>query len=231
MIPKYDTTRPSQEKLAINVMGQDAAKFLQGQLTCDVYALQDGQSTLGAYCNIKGKVESMFYLSKIADSYRLEMPTELIAAIITELKKYAVFSKVKIDTISIIATTTNDKEEILAKIPAIYPATVGMFFPHDLNLPGLGAVSFTKGCYRGQEIVARMQHRGKLKRGLYIFTTAVTEINPGDAIIAGTKPAGTVVRTYLDTADKNIFGLAVITDTLSAEPLSTADRVAITLQS
>lgn len=55
---------------------------------------------------------------------------------------------------------------ICANIPTIYPETSGKFLPHELNLPALNAVSFTKGCYTGQEIIARMHYRGKLKAHL-----------------------------------------------------------------
>lgn len=52
-------------------------------------------------------------------------------------------------------------------IPTIYPETSGKFLPHEINLPLLHAVSFEKGCYTGQEIIARMHYRGKLKNHLY----------------------------------------------------------------
>ncbi len=57
-------------------------------------------------------------------------------------------------------------QEILAGIPHITQATQEQFLPQALNLEKLGAVSFSKGCYLGQEIIARTQHRGKLKRKL-----------------------------------------------------------------
>ncbi len=58
--------------------------------------------------------------------------------------------------------------DIATGIPRLYPNTIGEFLPHYLNLPALGAVSFQKGCYTGQEIIARMQHRGKLKQHMVI---------------------------------------------------------------
>lgn len=57
--------------------------------------------------------------------------------------------------------------DICSKIPAIYPETSEKFLPHDLQLPLLNAVSFEKGCFTGQEIVARMQYLGKLKNHLH----------------------------------------------------------------
>ncbi len=57
--------------------------------------------------------------------------------------------------------------DIKAGIPEIFPETFEKFLPHYLNLPALGAVSFKKGCYCGQEIIARMEYRTTIKRHLY----------------------------------------------------------------
>lgn len=65
---------------------------------------------------------------------------------------------------------------IRAGIPTIYPETSGKFLPHDLNLHQLNAISFNKGCYTGQEIIARMQYRGKLKNHLYYATLSSTQL-------------------------------------------------------
>ena len=54
--------------------------------------------------------------------------------------------------------------DIEAEIPWVDSATSGKFLAHSLNLDLSGAVSFTKGCYVGQEIIARMEHRGRPKR-------------------------------------------------------------------
>lgn len=67
--------------------------------------------------------------------------------------------------------------DLQAGIPAIYPETSDEFLPHELNLPQLNAVSFQKGCYTGQEIIARMEYRGKLKHHLY-YAKAKTEQAP-----------------------------------------------------
>ena len=57
--------------------------------------------------------------------------------------------------------------QIRAGIGAVTAGTRELFIPQMLNLQSLGGVSFRKGCYTGQEIVARMQHLGKLKRRMY----------------------------------------------------------------
>lgn len=67
-----------------------------------------------------------------------------------------------------------------AGIPTLYPKTSAELLPHEINLPQLKGVSFTKGCYTGQEIIARMQYKGKLKKRLYraVITTDLC-IEPG----------------------------------------------------
>lgn len=60
--------------------------------------------------------------------------------------------------------------DIMAGIPAVYPETSGQFTPHQLNFPELGGVSFNKGCYIGQEIIARTHYLGKSKSRLYRVT-------------------------------------------------------------
>lgn len=57
-------------------------------------------------------------------------------------------------------------QNIEEEIPAIYPQTSGKFLPHELNLDKLNAIHFDKGCYTGQEIIARMHYKGKLKTRL-----------------------------------------------------------------
>jgi tRNA-modifying protein YgfZ len=57
--------------------------------------------------------------------------------------------------------------DIRAGLPQIYLATREAFVAQMLNLDLLDGISFTKGCYTGQEIVARTQHRGRIKRRLY----------------------------------------------------------------
>lgn len=58
--------------------------------------------------------------------------------------------------------------DIAAGLPTILPGTSGEFIPQMLNLDLLAGLSFQKGCYPGQEIVARVQHRGRITHRLYI---------------------------------------------------------------
>lgn len=58
--------------------------------------------------------------------------------------------------------------DIRAGLPEIEPANIEAFVPQMVNLQLIDGVSFRKGCYTGQEIVARMQYLGKLKRRMYL---------------------------------------------------------------
>lgn len=85
-----------------------------------------------------------------------------------------------------------ERAELEAGLPEVYPETSGEFVAQMLNLDRIGAVSFTKGCYPGQEIVARAHHLGRVKRRAQVVDL------PGPPPAPGTKleqPEGTVVRS------------------------------------
>jgi tRNA-modifying protein YgfZ len=65
----------------------------------------------------------------------------------------------------------------------------GEMFPHDVNLDQTGGVSFAKGCYVGQEVVSRMQHRGTARRRVLIAVGG-TALEAGREVFAGGKPIG-----------------------------------------
>ena len=67
----------------------------------------------------------------------------------------------------------------------------GEVFPHEANLDQLAGVSFTKGCYVGQEVVSRMQHRGTA-RNRFIIATAAEPLTPGTEITAGGRRIGEI---------------------------------------
>lgn len=67
-----------------------------------------------------------------------------------------------------VSTTEWERLQIRAGLPMVYPETADEFVPQMLNLQAIGGVSFKKGCYPGQEIVARTQYLGALKRRMYL---------------------------------------------------------------
>lgn len=119
-------------------------------------------------------------------------------------------------------------KETLCGIPQVFEETVEQFILQELNLQELGAVSFKKGCYTGQEIIARMKFLGKLKKRMYLLhATSELPLNtlPGSDVYVQTEPdenrkSGKLVRAHrLD--EKNLVALAVlkkehVTDSSSA---------------
>ena len=86
--------------------------------------------------------------------------------------------------------------------------TSGKFLPQMLGLDELGAVSFAKGCYLGQEVVARAQHRGKVKRRLTALDWSGAPPSTGASVEAGGREVGTVVSSA--GADAQGLALAVL---------------------
>ena len=88
--------------------------------------------------------------------------------------------------------------EIRAGIPAILPETADAFVPQMVNYQLIGGVNFKKGCYPGQEVVARMQYLGKLKRQMYLARVdSPASPRPGDDVYSQDDPeqsAGKIVN-------------------------------------
>jgi tRNA-modifying protein YgfZ len=71
--------------------------------------------------------------------------------------------------------------DIAAGLPQLYAPTAGQFVAQMINLDCIGAVSFSKGCYTGQEVIARAHYRGRVKRRMQRFLTAgAASLAPGD---------------------------------------------------
>lgn len=85
--------------------------------------------------------------------------------------------------------------EIEAAVPTIFAATQEKFVPQMINFEVLGGVDFKKGCYPGQEIVARSQYLGKLKRRMNIAHVDATDVEAAADIYhsGGAQPIGAVV--------------------------------------
>ncbi|MGR4038067.1 CAF17-like 4Fe-4S cluster assembly/insertion protein YgfZ [Pseudomonas sp. 910_21] len=244
---------PLSHEGVLAVRGPDASKFLQGQLTCNLSYLSDSQSSLGARCNQKGRMQSSFRILLEGDGCLLAMASELLEPQLADLKKYAVFSKAKLTDESanwarfglsnadsslsglglelpqedgavvradgLIAVRASSKrvelwvpaeraeslgQQLAAQLPQgelnqwllgqiraglgqVMAQTRELFIPQMLNLQAVGGVSFKKGCYTGQEIVARMQYLGKLKRRLYRLALPAGELPvPGTSLFSPT---------------------------------------------
>lgn len=235
-LPAEPTLFPLTDLAITSLSGQDRAKYLQGQVTCDVNALQPGQHTLGGHCDPKGKLWSDFRLLCLNDRLLMLTKPSVLARQLPELKKFAVFAKVEIDTypgqvVGVAGQGTDawiadrfDVQmtalieggmavqveadrwllvseqpqefslpvgqeslwwglDIKAGIPHLEAVHQGEYIPQMLNLQALDGISFTKGCYMGQETVARAKYRGANNRALFVLSgTATTPVASGDTL-------------------------------------------------
>jgi len=89
-----------------------------------------------------------------------------------------------------------ENADVAAGLPQVYAATSEQFVAQMLNLDLLGAVAFDKGCYTGQEVIARAHYRGRVKRRMQRWHNASgTMLEPGDAARGADGRALVVVRT------------------------------------
>ncbi len=223
----------------VTVTGPDRLRYLQGQITADINALKPDRHMLCAHCDAKGKMWSSLIVFHQREHIAFIERKSLLNTQLTELRKYAVFSRVSInqdeqtllsgicgqqarELLASIFGTLPDAEhsvvqhqqstllhfslpeerfllissheqveilkdearkagynvqlngsqqwlslDIAAGYPIIDAVNSGVFLPQAVNLQALDGISFTKGCYTGQETVARAKYRGTNKRALY----------------------------------------------------------------
>ena len=106
--------------------------------------------------------------------------------------------------------------------PSVMPETAALWLPQMLNLDLIGGVSFAKGCYVGQEIVARAQHLGRLKRRTlrYVGPPGV-DLQPAQALFSGESLAAQVVTAARDEGSTQCLAVAELrycSDLLGAKP-------------
>lgn len=245
----------------ISIDGEDAADFLQGQLTNDVRDVSQQHSQLSAYCTHKGRMLANFRLFKRGDSFYMRLPQSLLESTLRRISMFVLMSKVSLkdssnamvgigvsgpkadqqlgelipelpvavdDTTQVNGYTIirvpgtlpryeiyGDLEpmqtlwaqldvnaalvgaacweslDILAGIPTVYPETSEAFVPQMTNMQVINGVNFQKGCYTGQEVVARMQYLGKLKRRMFRINIATDDqVNPGDKLFSKESTSG-----------------------------------------
>lgn len=214
----------------IRVEGEDAGKFLQGQLTQDFALLGPGQARLAAFCSAKGRMQASFVGFKRSDSeILLVISRDILAATQKRLSMFVLRAKVKLSDASADYSLYGLAGQAMnglsnetaapwtkadlgdASLVRLYPADgqprglwlapsaeplpagpalshelwmwgevrsvvatitapiVDAFVPQMLNFESVGGVNFKKGCYPGQEVVARSQFRGTLKRRAYLM--------------------------------------------------------------
>ncbi|MCH9757314.1 MAG: folate-binding protein YgfZ [Gammaproteobacteria bacterium] len=246
MNPTQNTLFDLPNLSILKILGDNAAAFLQGQLSCDVEAVSPQQMRQSAFCNLKGRVLALPDVLKFNDILHLILPTNLLEKTTRSLSKTAALSRVTLESdtnyhilgfylkdinqpLPIKGAWPTEKQAIIStedscayhlgdgfyivlvhshhldaiKTPFIkqnifedqhawhalrlahheihiYPESRGLFLPHRLGLHTSGHLNFDKGCYRGQEIIARTHYRAKLKHTLKIFIIETSEkLQPG----------------------------------------------------
>ncbi|MDP3760410.1 MAG: folate-binding protein [Ramlibacter sp.] len=213
----------------IRVEGEDAASFLQGQLTQDFGLLGLSEARLAAYCTPKGRMQASFVGFKRAHAdILLVCSRDILAATLKRLSMFvlrakarlrdataefdlyglagaaaddaapglvAPWSRADIGNASAVRLSPADGQsrllwvapageaapggvamdpqqwmwgEVRSGVAPITAPIVEAFVPQMLNYESVGGVNFKKGCYPGQEVVARSQFRGTLKRRAYL---------------------------------------------------------------
>lgn len=121
--------------------------------------------------------------------------------------------------------------EIAAGIAALTEASVEAFVPQMLNWQHVGGVHFKKGCYTGQEIIARMHFLGQLKKSLFRISVGNTDAapRPGDQLLSGERSVGDVVNS-VSYHDGHHEILAVIRHDAITTELTLKDSPGATLE-
>ncbi len=272
----------------ISIQGSDAAKFMQGQLSCDIEEITQHHSLLGAHCTPKGRAIANFRLACIAeDNYLFSLPEDNCHNLLDSLNKYIVFSKAKLAIVSdeyiaiglsgkqakafierhlspfepqansivsshgiavcikeneyyelwlnqtqlvqlwpelksnftTLSTDEWHKAHINMGLVEITAALSEELIPQMFNLDKLGGISFTKGCYTGQEIIARLKYLGKQKRSLAKFTNLPTHTAVGSELFNKEgKSQGIVVA--ISKSEDAYIGLAVISDKIKEDKIA-----------
>jgi len=217
-------TEPLPGLGVLRAQGEEAAKFLHGQLTHDFSLLGLSEARLAGYCSPKGRLLVSFVGFKRAhDDILLVCSRELLPAALKRLSMFVLRAKLKLsdasDTFQVRGLLGSDPAaspwrktdgadgshtvtlypaqgrgralwvapaetpapqlpalseahwnwlEVMSGVARVSQPVVEAFVPQMLNHESVGGVNFKKGCYPGQEVVARSQFRGTLKRRAYL---------------------------------------------------------------
>jgi folate-binding protein YgfZ len=200
------------------VSGTDARSFLQGQLSADIDALAPARPLLASCNSAQGRVQAVVWLVERSDGIALLLPASMVERTALRLRRYVLRSKVAIGEVQEVPELPESHAYreagwrlagIRAGLPQVYPETHEAFVAQMLNLDLLGGVSFDKGCYTGQEIIARTHFRGAIKRRMFRFASSSPPPVPGARILVGEQHAGDVVDAAATKEGSEL--LAVIT--------------------
>ena len=205
----------------ITLEGADAQSFLQSQLTCNVSKLGLSYQPT-AIANLKGRIEFGIWIKKQGEQqFDIAISSDCMPALQAHLKKYGAFSKFTTSEPTTIYPCAiddeptfshneshHDVEAWIARSLAtgnywITAATQGLFQPQELRLHQRAGVDYDKGCYLGQETVARAKYRGANKKAMFILAGQATDVITANQDLElqlgeNWRRAGTILSLYQD---------------------------------
>lgn len=169
--------------------GVDAEKFLQGQLTVNVNKLDAEHYQATAICNLKGRIQFSLWIKRLnAEQFSIIISQDLADDLQVHIKKFGAFSKATLTPANEIYPTITQqhadfsddatqqvdiqiwqKTAILQGQAWISAETSQLFQPQELRLHQRGGVDYDKGCYLGQEIIARLWFKAQPKHWLHLI--------------------------------------------------------------
>ncbi|MDH2274172.1 YgfZ/GcvT domain-containing protein [Moraxella porci] len=181
--------------------GADAEKFLQGQVTADMAKLDD-VFLPSAICNLKGRVQFGLWLRRLADGIQIVISQDMAEDFAKHVKKFGAFSKITLSAPrpiypamidGIPSFDTNDSQADAAwQLASIAQGNYWVtkdnsekFQPQELRLHQRGGVAYDKGCYLGQEIIARLYFKASPKAYLHRVAHADAAFFDGQAEALG----------------------------------------------
>lgn len=196
-----------------DINGVDAQTFLQGQLTCNVNKVTDHYQAT-AISNLKGRVAFGIWIKQVADEqYQLVISQDCADDFAKHIKKYAAFSKLTLSSPREIFPTVENGEATFSEMDQttstdewqrlsiatgnywITKTTEGLWQPQELRLHQRGGVDYDKGCYLGQEIIARLYFKASPKAWLHRVA------GTGNAPVAGDKLGAVDIVNSIATTD------------------------------
>lgn len=185
---------------AFSLNGVDAQKFLQGQVTVHVERLPENESRYTAICDLKGRIHFGVWIKRLnPESFELVTTQDQAEEFSKHIKKFGAFSKMKLEHVGQVfpsiagnhtefsSTETDINAWQIQAIQSgqawITQTTEHLFQPQELRLHQRDGVHFDKGCYLGQEIVARLWFKAKPKHWLHLIQgndavpTPATQLN------------------------------------------------------
>ena len=164
--------------------GVDAQKFLQGQVTLNAEKLPENETRYTAICDLKGRIHFGLWLTKLnAESFAIVTTQDQAEEFSQHIKKFGAFSKMKLEASEQVypmlsgetTTFSTDATDVSAwQVSAIQNgqayinhAIEYLFQPQELRLHQREGVHYDKGCYLGQEVIARLWFKAKPKAWLH----------------------------------------------------------------